>query len=255
VSKHLRPYLILAAACAALTISAAAAYAQSDAVAPPVDTHEKQVAVAPPGQVPRLPDGKPDLTGVWDIPYVPDMSKRIGPLPYTAWGEANFKSYDPSKFDYTAHCLPAGLTRQMNTPMPLEIFQMPKRVAILFEAWNTFVIVPTDGRDHPKDPDPTWMGTSVGHWDGDTLVVDSIGFNDKTRLDTIGHPHSDQLHVIQRFSRADPTHLAYEVTVDDPKAYTKPWTNKRVFTLKPKWELMEYSCEENNKEITEHLVK
>jgi hypothetical protein len=99
------------------------------------------------------------------------------------------------------------------------------------------------------------MGNTIGHWEGDTLVVDSIGFNDKTRLDTLGHPHSDQLHVIQRFSRADPMHLAYEVTVDDPKAYTKPWTNKRVFTLKPKWELMEYSCEENNKEINEGLVK
>jgi hypothetical protein len=211
-------------------------------------------AAASKGEIPRLPDGKPDLTGVWNIPYVSDMSRGIGPLPYTAWGEANFKAYDPAKFDYTAHCLPAGLTRQMNTPMPLEIFQMPKRVAILFEAWNTFIVVPLD-RDHPKDPDPTWMGNSVGHWEGDTLVVDSIGFNDKTRLDTIGHPHSDELHVIQRFTRSDPMHLAYEVTVDDPKAYTKPWTNKRVFTLKPKWELMEYSCEENNKEITDHLVK
>ncbi len=85
------------------------------------------------------------------------------------------------------------------------------------------MIIPTDGRDHPKNPDPTWMGNSVGRWEGDTLVVDSIGFNDKTRLDTIGHPHSDQLHVIQRFSRADPMHLAYEVTVDDPIAYTKPF--------------------------------
>ena len=77
------------------------------------------------------------------------MSKGIGELPYTAWGEQDFKAYNPEKFDYTAHCLPAGLTRQMNTPMPLEIFQMPKRVAILFEAWNTFIIIPTDGRDHP----------------------------------------------------------------------------------------------------------
>jgi hypothetical protein len=263
VTNHFRTYLISTAAFAAFFGFSTFAFAQSDPVAPPVEQSASKKPAAAwndanrdnPGQVPRLPDGKPDLTGVWDIPYVPDMSRGIGPLPFTAWGEADFKAYDPSKFDYTAHCLPAGLTRQMNTPMPLEIFQMPKRVAILFEAWNTFIIVPTDGRDHPKDPDPTWMGNSVGHWDGDTLVVDSVGFNDKTRLDTIGHPHSDQLHVIQRFSRADPTHLAYEVTVEDPKAYTKPFTNKRVFTLKPKWELMEYSCEENNKEITEHLVK
>jgi hypothetical protein len=254
VKNPLHTCLISTAALAALCIGSPVALAQSDSVAPPVESHH--VSAAPTSEpIPRLPDGKPDLTGVWEIPYVQDMSKGIGPLPFTAWGEADFKAYDPSKFDYTAHCLPAGLTRQMNTPMPLEIFQMPKRVAILFEAWNTFVIIPTDGRGHPKNPDPTWMGNSVGHWDGDTLVVDSIGFNDKTRLDTIGHPHSDQLHVIQRFSRADATHIAYEVTVDDPKAYTKPWTNKRVFTLKPAWELMEYSCEENNKDITEKHVQ
>jgi hypothetical protein len=254
VKNQLHTCLISTAALAALSVGSSVARAQSDSVVPPLESHHVSAAPAS-GPIPRLPDGKPDLTGVWEIPYVQDMSKGIGPLPFTAWGEADFKAYDPSKFDYTAHCLPAGLTRQMNTPMPLEIFQMPKRVAILFEAWNTFVIIPTDGRDHPKNPDPTWMGNSVGHWDGDTLVVDSIGFNDKTRLDTIGHPHSDQLHVIQHFSRADATHIAYEVTVDDPKAYTKPWTNKRVFTLKPTWELMEYSCEENNKDITDKHVQ
>jgi len=202
--------------------------------------------------IPHALDGKPSLSGVWEIPYVADMSKGIGALPFTPWGEADFKAYDPAKFDYTGHCLPAGLTRQMNTPMPMEIFQEPNRIAILWEAWNTFVVIPTDGRDHPKKVDATWMGNSVGHWEGDTLVVDSIGFNDKTRLDTIGHPHSDQLHVIQKFRRADAMHIDYEVTVDDPKAYTRPWSNKRQFTLKPTWELMEYSCEENNKDITEH---
>lgn len=204
------------------------------------------------GAIPHTLDGKPDLSGVWEIPYVADMSKGIGELPFTQWGEENFKSYDAAKFDYTGHCLPAGLTRQMNTPMPMEIFQEPKRVAFLFEAWNTFVVVPTDGRGHPQKLDATWMGNSVGHWEGDTLVVDSTGFNDKTRLDTIGHPHSEQLHVIQKLRRTDASHIDYEVTVDDPIAYTKPWTNKRVFTLKPTWELMEYSCEENNKDINEH---
>jgi hypothetical protein len=128
-------------------------------------------------------------------------------------------------------------------------------LAIAVEMNHETRIIPLDGSPHVPPQIRQWTGDSRGHWDGDTLVVDSIGFNDRTRLDTLGHPHSDELHVIQRFSRADPTHLAYEVTVDDPKAYTKPWTNKRLFTLKPKWELMEYSCEENNKEITEHLVK
>jgi len=211
---------------------------------------------APAGPAPRALDGKPSLSGVWDIPYVPDMSRAAGgALPFTAWGEASWKSYDPAKFDYTAHCLPMGWTRQMNTPMPIEIMQEPNRVAILFEAWQTFKVIPTDGRDHPKDPDSTWMGNSVGHWEGDTLVIDTIGFNDRTRLDTIGHPHSDQLHVIERFTRTDAMHISYEVTVDDPKAYTKPWSNKRTFTLKPKWELMEYSCEENNKDVREGHVQ
>ena len=112
-----------------------------------------------------------------------------------------------------------------------------------------------DGRELPKDPNPSWMGYSVGRWEGDTLVIDTIGFNEKTRLDTIGHPHSSQLHVVERLTRTDSMHMAYEVTVTDPKAYTEPFTNQRIFTLKPDWELMEYSCEENNKEVTEGHIK
>jgi hypothetical protein len=209
----------------------------------------------PAGPVPRTLDGKPSLSGVWEVPYAPDMSRGIGALPFTAAGEAEWKAYDPAKFDYTGHCLPMGWTRQMNAPMPLEIMQEPNRIAILFEAWNTFKVIPTDGRAHPKNLDPTWLGNSVGRWDGDTLVVDSIGFNDKTRLDTVGHPHSDQMHIVERLTRTDAMHLAYEVTIDDPKTYSKPFTNKRTFTLKPGWELMEYSCEENNKDANEGHIK
>jgi hypothetical protein len=243
-SRFLR-YLASAAAVSALALFALAPLAaQSSAVGDPHST-----------QIPRMSNGKPDLSGVWQIPYVPDMSRGIGPLPFTAWGEANWKSYDPSKFDYTGHCLPAGLTREMNTPMPIEIVQKPKRMAIMFEGFSSFVVIPTDGRDHPKKLEPTWLGDSVGHWEGDTLVVDSIGFNDKTRLDTIGHPHSDQLHVVQRFMLTDPMHLAYDVTVDDPKTFTKEWSNHRTFKLRPDWELMEYSCEENNKDLTEGHIK
>jgi hypothetical protein len=207
------------------------------------------------GPVPRALDGKPSLSGVWEVPYVPDMSRGVGALPFTAWGEAQWKAYDPAKFDYTGHCLPMGWTRQMNAPMPMEIMQEPNRIAILFEAWNTFKVIPTDGRAHPNNLDPTWLGNSVGRWEGDTLVVDSIGFNDKTRLDTIGHPHSDQMHIVERLTRTDAMHLAYEVTVDDAKTYSKPFTNKRTFTLKPGWELMEYSCEENNKDANEGHIK
>jgi hypothetical protein len=213
------------------------------------------VAVPPGGPVPRALDGKPSLSGVWDVPYVPDMSRGIGALPFTAAGEAEWKAYDAAKFDYTGHCLPMGWTRQMNAPMPLEIMQEPNRIAILFEAWNTFKVIPTDGREHPTNLDPTWLGNSVGHWEGDTLVVDSIGFNDKTRLDTIGHPHSDRMHIVERLTRTDAMHLAYEVTIDDPKTYSKPFTNKRTLTLRPGWELMEYSCEENNKDANEGHIK
>jgi hypothetical protein len=211
--------------------------------------------------IPRTPDGKPDLNGVWDRPYVPDMSRTAanqqgpGKLPFTPWGEDNFKTYDVSKFDYTAHCLPQGLTRSMNSPFPIEIFQTSKRLAILFEAWNVFHVIPTDGRGFPKNLEPTWMGTSIGKWDGDTLVVETAGFNAKTKLDTVGHPLTEQLHVTERFTRTDAKHINYELTINDPKAYSEPWKNVRTFTLRPDWEIMEYSCEENNRDLTEGHLK
>lgn len=219
------------------------------------------VAAASAQDIPRLADGKPDLNGVWDRPYVPDMSRNganqqgAGPLPFTPWGEDNFKSYDVSKFDYTGHCLPQGLTRSMNSPFPIEIFQTANRVAVLYEAWNVFHVVPTDGRGFKKELEPTWMGTSIGRWDGDTLVVETAGFNGKTRLDTVGHPLTESLRVTERFTRSDAKHIRYEVTIDDPKAYSKPWTNVRTFTLRSDWEIMEYSCEENNRDLTEGHIK
>jgi len=211
--------------------------------------------------IPRLANGKPDFNGVWQRPYVPDMSKNGGgqqgaaELPFTAEYAQKFKNYDPAKFDYTGHCLPQGLTRSMNSPFPVRIVQTPEIMAILYEAWNVFEIIHTDGRGHPKDLDPTWIGNAVGKWDGDTLVVDSIGFNDKTNLDTVGHPHSDALHVVERFTRTDDKHIAYEMTIDDAKAFTRAWKNTRMFTLRPDWEIMEYSCEENNKDFVEGHIK
>src|SRR5437016_1243117 len=172
--------------------------------------------------IPRLYDGKPDLNGVWDIPYTPDMGRGIqGGLPFTPEGSANFKSYDPTNFDYTGHCLPPGITRLVGTPNPMEIVQTPKKIVFLFEGFDQFLTVPTDGRAHKKNLDPLWYGDSVGTYDGDTLVIDSIGFNDKTRLDTIGHPHSEDLHLIQRYTRIDAKNIAFEITVEDPKMYTK----------------------------------
>lgn len=238
--------------CAALILVAAVAAAQS---APPTAPTASSSAT-----IPRLVDGRPDLSGVWQRPYVPDMSKT-GPnqkgtaeLPYTPAGAQKFKNYDPAKFDYTAHCLPQGMTRSMNSPFPIEIFQTPARVAILFEAWNVFHVIPSDGRPF-QDVQPTWIGTSIGHWEGDTFVVETKGFNGKTNLDTVGHPHSDQLQLTQRFTRTDAQHLTYEVIVNDPVMYTMPWKNTRTFTLRKDWELMEYSCMENNKDLLEGHLK
>ena len=123
-----------------------------------------------------------------------------------------------------------------------------------FEGFDQFLTVPTDGRAHKKNLDPLWYGDSVGAYDGDTLVIDSIGFNDRTRLDTIGHPHSEDLHLIQRYTRIDAKNIAFEITVEDPKMYTKPFTNKRTFKLRND-ELMEYSCMENNKDLLDGHIK
>ena len=214
--------------------------------------------------IPRMPDGKPNLQGVWQHPYVPDMSKDrppdqkgAGDLPFTAAGADNFKTYDVSKFDYTGHCLPFGLMRSMNVGgYPIQFMQNESYVALLFEQNTWFNVIYVDGRDHPKNLDPTWFGNSVGKWDGDTLVVDTIGFNGKTRLDTVGHPHSDAMHVVERFTLTDREHMAYEVTIEDPKTYTKPFKNTRTFTrMKPGEELIEYSCEENNRDFTEGHIK
>jgi len=209
---------------------------------------------------PRQANGKPDFSGVWDHPYVPDMTKSgrnqrgLADLPFTPAGLEDWKKYDAANGDYTGSCLPYGMTRSMNSPFPFQIMQDDRKVALLFELNTWFYLVPVDGRPLPKDPDPTWFGTSVGRWDGDTLVVDTVGFNGYTRLDTIGHPHSDQLHLVQTLRRTDFDHIAYTVTINDPEIYTKPWTNERTFT-RMDGELMEYSCEENNKDLREGHIK
>jgi len=214
----------------------------------------------PSGPTPRTAKGKVDLSGVWQKPYVPDMTKDgknqkgFPDLPFTPWGEHEWKTYDAAEGDYTGACLPFGMTRSMNTPEPMQFMQSDTYLAFLFEQNSWFTVVPIDGRKH-GDGIPTWFGDSVGHWEGDTLVVDTVNFNGKTRLDTIGHPHSDQLHLVQKFSRPDLGHLRYEVIVDDPKTFTRTWSNVRTLTLRPDWEMMEYSCEENNKDLWEGRIK
>ena len=219
-----------------------------------------ELSAKPTGPAPRTPDGKPDLSGLWQRPYVPDMTKTAKDqqgtpeLPFTEAGLKAWKSYDAANGDYTGSCLPFGLMRSMNSPDPIQIMQSPKYVALLYEQNSWFHVIPID-KPHREGSTPTWFGDSVGHWDGDAFVVDTVNFNERTRLDTIGHPHSDALHVIERFTRTDANHIAYEVTIDDPKTFTKTWTNKRTFTLRPDWEIMEYSCEENNKDLYEGHIK
>lgn len=218
----------------------------------------------PTGPAPRLPNGRPDFSGVWDHPYVPDMSASnarnpafqtgAGPLPYTPAGLENITKYNPQKDgDYTGMCMPFGLMRSVNAPYPFQIMQSDKYVALLFEQSTWFHIVPFKS-DHSKEPNPTWFGESIAKWDGDTLVIDTIGFNGFTRLDTKGNPHSDKLHLVQTLTRTDAGHIAYTVTVEDPVYYTKPFTNARTFNL-ANTEILEYSCEENNRSLWEGRIK
>jgi hypothetical protein len=221
------------------------------------------VWVPPTGPVPRTAAGKPDFTGVWDHPYVPDMSLSsprpglqtgAGDLPYTAAGLANIKAYDPEKDgDYTGMCMPFGLMRSVNAPYPIQIVQNARQIVFLFEQNNWFHVVPFAAA-HRANLEPTWFGDSIAGWDGDTLVIDTVGFNGYTRLDTRGNPHSETLHLVQRYTRTDEGHVRYQVTVDDPMFYAKPWTNARTFTLS-NGGLIEYSCEENNKSLWEGRIK
>lgn len=211
--------------------------------------------------IPRLANGKPDLSGFWDTVHVVDMTRDYdrcgtGQRGCTAQGVKDLESlYTPyaaeenkkQKFDYGGHCMPFGYVRSWGSIFPIQLVQNNDSLAILFEMFNWYHFVPTDGRDHPKDLEPRWMGHSVGKWDGDTLVIDTIGFNGKAWLDPsnnfLARMESDTMHTVERLSRPDFNHLNYELTVEDPKLYTKPFTSKRVFVLmKPGSEIQEYAC-------------
>jgi len=244
----------------------------------------QQAPQAPAGPTPRLPNGKPDLSGLWANPYTPNMAAKGtvldpatrqpltfarqgevltdakppatggGPrtfdLPYTDWGLKQWKEYDPvNKGDYAGSCLPFGMSRNINSPHGLQIVQNNDAFALLFEQNTWFHWVPTNGMKWPSDLPESWNGVSNGHWEGDTLVVETSGFNGYTKLDTSGHPHSKQLKMTNTFTRIDSRTIAHTVTVHDPKAYTRDWMNARTWRLRPARDvIMEYSCEENNLE-------
>jgi hypothetical protein len=198
----------------------------------------------PNGPPPRTSDGKVDLSGVWD----PGTSfGNIGQVPLQPWAEAlrQERRANLSKDDPEGHCLPAGVPRI--SPFPYKIVQTPTLIVYLDEgnvhSYRQFF---TDGRGHPKDADQLWMGHSIAQWVGDTLVVDTVGFNEKTWLNGGGIPHTDKLHVVERFTRPDYGHLEIEITIDDAGTFTKPHTFKRVHTLMQGAELLEYVCNEFN---------
>jgi hypothetical protein len=207
-----------------------------------------------------------DLSGVWmqDRPRLTTVVQRywiyeftLEEPPMTAWGEAQYKA---AKSSFGTHsfpiaetndpiyrsCSPTGFPRAFFHAFPLQIVQVPGEVIMLFEWDSLRHQIFTDGRPHDTTLGPLWMGDSIGHWEGDILVADTVNFNEKTWLDRVGHPHSDALHVIEHIRRVDHDHLEDEITIDDTKAYTRPWTGRIVFALKPKWTLAEEFCEDSS---------
>ena len=194
----------------------------------------------PSGPTPRTQDGKPDLSGVWYAQRTVDPGKPA-PLP---WADAlqRERAANNSKDAPGARCLPRGLTNA-GALFPYKLVQTPTLLVMLFEDDTpSHRQVFLDGRGHPKDPNPNWMGHSIGHWEGDVLVVDTIGFNDESWLDSIGHPHTEMLHITERLHRADLGHLEIEFTIEDPGAYSQPWVIKRIADLDTKDEIGEYVC-------------
>lgn len=201
-----------------------------------------------------------DLSGVWlfdekvyhDDPRLFLMPDEVVP-PMTPWAQQLYDATRPgskvgtgdSDNDPILRCDPPGFPRIANgREGPFEIIEIPGRILILYEWYEERRQIWMDGRSLPTDPDPTWYGYSIGHWEGDTLVVDSNGFNDKSWLDGNGHPHSSAMRVEERYQRVDHDTLYLTIKIDDPKAYTKAWvsTKPKIFKLRPKLELMQLPC-------------
>lgn len=201
------------------------------------------------GPVPRLPDGHPDLSGVWQGGGpVGDIAQGLAPgetIPILPAAKALMDKRD-SRNDPEANCLPTGIPRI--APYPWRIVQTPTHIFFLFEGnIHSYRQIFMNAK-HPEDPDPTWYGHSIGSWDGDTLVVDTVGFNDKFWFDFKGHPHTEQLHTIERYTRKDFGTLENKVTIIDPGDYSRPFTLTFTARLRPHEELMEYICQENQQD-------
>ena len=199
---------------------------------------------------PKTADGKPDFSGIWHAPsqkYLANLAADGIEVPMTPWAQQIFKQrQDNNGIDRpSASCLPHSVTDFDAHNTPRKILQSPGLLVMLFEGYHSFRQVFTDGRALPKDPEPAWFGYSVGRWDGDTLVVDTNGINEKTWLDDAGHPHSEALHLTERFRRVNFGRMDVQITIDDPKAYTKPWSVSFQWELMPDTDLLDWVCENN----------
>lgn len=222
-------------------------------------TADGQVNLAAPAR--RTPDGKPDLSGFympWDpVKYLLNLAADMKPgeVPLQPWADALYKERiaNNGKDHPGVSCLPSGIPEKNNIPDGLKVVQTPDLIVFLYESRTIYRQIFLDGRPLPKNAQPTWMGYSVGHWEGDTLVVETIGQNGKTWLDMRGLPGTESLRVIEKFTRSTIGRVDIEVTIDDPKAYTKPWTVRMAWRLIPDTDLIESICEENNKD-PQHMV-
>jgi hypothetical protein len=201
-----------------------------------------------------------DLSGVWNR-FLPESQRGFGGWafseelpPMTPWAKARFDqakpTFGPTSFtvaetnDPVYECFPPGTPRVYFHPFPMEIIQMPDRVIMLFEYDHLVRQIFTDGRGHRTDLAPSWMGDSTGHWEGDTLVVESVNFNDKTWIDRRGVPHSEQLRVIERVRRISENRLQIDITIEDSIAFTEPWTGQRFYETVD-WDIEEFICMDN----------
>jgi hypothetical protein len=231
----------------------------------------KAAAKAPKGQpTPRRADGKVDFSGVYHAPgYGPGDPRsatgentahniardlKPGDVPMQPWAEKLQKERlaNLSKDDPEGLCLPMGTPRV--NPYPWKIVQTGKLFLILYEGnVHSYRQVFIDGRPHDKNVEDTWWGDSIGHWEGDTMVVDTVGLNDKAWLDATGHPRTQKAHIVERFTRPELGKVVIEITIDDPGAYTRPWKVTEVAQLAPGWEIQENICNENQDEHGNNL--
>src|SRR5579864_708187 len=205
---------------------------------------------------PRTPDGKADLSGLWRPelnPYNLDVIQDLKDEGiFRPAAEAVFQQHlaDFHRGDPITHCLPGGPLEMLTAggTALYRIIQSPNVVGLLYERGIIYRQIFMDGRELPKDPNPAWMGYSVGHWEGDTLVVESAGFNDRTWLDRVGHPHSENLRVTERFRRVDFGHMQFQITYDDPETLTKPLSISLAVTYAADTDMLDNVCNEDERD-------